>query len=159
MFVWNVVKSYRNGVIAGDNPWDAPTLEWATSSPPPPYNFPVIPTVASRHPLWEGRLGEKESPHRSSVRAGLVLQHGKEALGTSPLDAEPNIILKMPHDTIVPLLLSLAMTGVAIGLALLNWWVVVAAGACVGICVIIWLWPRESLGETVVPATGTTSDV
>ena len=44
---------------AAANPWDAPTLEWAVSSPPPPYNFAVIPTVATRHPLWEDRLGER----------------------------------------------------------------------------------------------------
>ena len=59
----NVVISLRHGVAAGANPWDAPTLEWATPSPPPPYNFRVIPHVASRHPLWEDRL--KESDERS----------------------------------------------------------------------------------------------
>ena len=55
----NVWNSLKHGAPAGDNPWDAPTLEWATSSPPPPYNFAVIPTVASRHPLWEDRLGAR----------------------------------------------------------------------------------------------------
>ena len=58
IFLVNVINSSRRGKPAGDNPWDAPTLEWATSSPPPPYNFAVIPIVASRHPLWEDRLNE-----------------------------------------------------------------------------------------------------
>src|SRR5665213_1109851 len=70
IFVWNVVRSLRNGVPAGDNPWDAPTLEWATSSPPPPYNFAVIPTVASRHPLWEDRLPTGDGNARSYTTAG-----------------------------------------------------------------------------------------
>jgi heme/copper-type cytochrome/quinol oxidase subunit 1 len=150
MFVWNVVKSYRNGAAAGDNPWDAPTLEWATSSPPPSYNFAVIPTVASRHPLWEDRLGVEGEPTHTD--AGLVLEHGREALGTTPLDAEPNVILKMPGDTLVPLWLALSMTLLTIGLAFLNWAVVIAGGLCITVCIIAWLWPREGLGETAAGA-------
>ncbi len=53
IFVYNLVWSYFNGKIAGPDPWDAWTLEWATTSPPPVYNFAVIPTVASRRPLWD----------------------------------------------------------------------------------------------------------
>jgi cytochrome c oxidase subunit I+III len=148
IFVWNVVKSYRSGAPADDNPWDAPTLEWATSSPPPPYNFAVIPTVASRHPLWEDRLGTPGA--RSQTSPGLVLDHGREALGTTPVEAEPNLILKMPGDTIVPLLLSLAMTLLTIGLALLNWWLVAVGVIAIAACVLTWLWPRSELGETAV---------
>jgi cytochrome c oxidase subunit I len=53
IFVYNVLVSLRKGRPAGDNPWDAWTLEWATTSPPPAYNFEVIPTVHSRRPLWD----------------------------------------------------------------------------------------------------------
>jgi len=52
-FVWNVVQSARKGVPAGDDPWDAWTLEWATSSPPPEYNFEKLPVVRSSRPLWD----------------------------------------------------------------------------------------------------------
>jgi cytochrome c oxidase subunit 1 len=53
IFVWNVFVSLWKGRPAGDNPWDAWTLEWATTSPPPAYNFETIPTVHSRRPLWD----------------------------------------------------------------------------------------------------------
>jgi cytochrome c oxidase subunit 1 len=53
IFVYNLIASLWNGKPAGDNPWDAWTLEWATTSPPPAYNFETIPTVHSRRPLWD----------------------------------------------------------------------------------------------------------
>ncbi|MHB2016909.1 MAG: cytochrome c oxidase subunit I [Candidatus Xenobia bacterium] len=49
----NLWYSLRHGEVAGDNPWDAWTLEWATSSPPPHHNFESIPEVRSRRPLWD----------------------------------------------------------------------------------------------------------
>jgi cytochrome c oxidase subunit 1 len=51
IFVVNIFRSLRSGPPAGDDPWNGHTLEWTTTSPPPPYNFAVIPTVGSRDPL------------------------------------------------------------------------------------------------------------
>ena len=53
LLVLNMAWALRNGAPAGDDPWDAWTLEWATTSPPPAYNFETIPTVRSRRPLWD----------------------------------------------------------------------------------------------------------
>jgi len=60
IFVANLLISYWRGEEAGNDPWDAWTLEWATSSPPPSYNFATIPVVASRRPLWD--LKHPEDP-------------------------------------------------------------------------------------------------
>ena len=56
-FLWNVFISRRNGKVAGDDPWQANTLEWATSSPPPPYNFDHLPEIRSERPLFDLRHG------------------------------------------------------------------------------------------------------
>ena len=53
IFVYNLVNSYFRGKEAGPDPWDAWTLEWATTSPPPDYNFAVEPTATSARPLWD----------------------------------------------------------------------------------------------------------
>jgi len=63
LFAWNLVISYFKGEKAGPDPWDAWTLEWSTSSPPPSYNFAVIPTVESRRPLWDRKHPEEPDAH------------------------------------------------------------------------------------------------
>jgi cytochrome c oxidase subunit I len=60
VFAANLVWSIFRGEVAGNDPWDAWTLEWATSSPPPSYNFATDPVVSSRRPLWD--LKHPEDP-------------------------------------------------------------------------------------------------
>lgn len=141
----NIAISAMRGAFAGPNPWDGPTLEWATSSPPPPYNFATIPAVASRHPLWEDRLDEGAG--RSSVDRGLVLDHGKEMLATTALDAEPDAIQKVADDSYMPLLAGLVMTA-GFAAALAKSWMMVGAGVALLFLVLLaWLWPQRELGQ------------
>ena len=147
LLVINVLTSLRHGVAAGANPWDAGTLEWATPSPPPPYNFRVIPHVASRHPLWESRL--KESDERSLIEDGMVLDHGRETAGSTPLDGEPDIILKMPEDSYAPFLLTIAASAGFCGLLLHLWWLAEVGVAGVAVALAVWLWPERRLGQRV----------
>ena len=148
----NVAISLRHGVVAGANPWDAATLEWSTSSPPPPYNFPVIPSVASRLPLWEDRLSE--SSVRSSVAQGMVLAQGRESLAIRPIDAVPNVILKMPEDSYAPLVLTIGMTIGFSALLVHHWWLAGIGSFIVFAAILIWLWPEPELGQAVEPSHG-----
>jgi heme/copper-type cytochrome/quinol oxidase subunit 1 len=62
VLVWNILSSLRGGAPAGDNPWDAWTLEWATSSPPPAHNFDQLPPIYGRRPLWD--VAHPDTPDR-----------------------------------------------------------------------------------------------
>ncbi len=141
----NVVKSLRAGAPAPADPWDAGTLEWSVPSPPPPYNFSVIPTVASRHPLWDGRLSE--SGVISSIDHGMLLDQGKETVATSPLDASPDMILEMPEDTAAPFVLTLGTSLMFVGLLLKAWPLAIAGAAVAALSILWWLWPRRELRE------------
>jgi cytochrome c oxidase subunit 1/cytochrome c oxidase subunit I+III len=145
LFLLNVAKSLKSGAFAGPNPWDAPTLEWSVSSPPPPYNFAVLPTVATRHPLWEGRLGD--AGVLSSLNRGMLLEEGKETIATTALDAEPDMVLEMPADSFAPLLLAVGTSVIFVGLLLKLWVVAGIGGAVTFIALLVWLWPRRELRE------------
>jgi cytochrome c oxidase subunit I len=145
LFFVNVAKSLRKGAKALRDPWGGPTLEWAVSSPPAPYNFTVIPTVASRHPLWEEALDESRG--RSSISRGIMLDQGKETVTTTPLDAEPDRIVEMPEDSWAPFLLALALEVLFVALLLKLWPAIALGGLLILAALLLWLWPRRRLLE------------
>ncbi len=70
-FLWNVFVSLRSGEPAGDDPWEGNTLEWATTSPPPPYNFDRLPEIHSERPIFDLRHGRThEKPARAALPSG-----------------------------------------------------------------------------------------
>jgi cytochrome c oxidase subunit I+III len=99
LFLMNVVLAWRRPCDAPDNPWAADTLEWATSSPPPHFNFAAIPVVESRHPLWE-------RSETMPVAVGLASDK-HEVLVTTLLDAEPDHKLDLPGTSIWPFCMAL----------------------------------------------------
>jgi cytochrome c oxidase subunit I len=127
----NVVRTYLAGEPAGDDPWGAPTLEWATSSPPPPYNFESIPIVRSQVPLWDDR----------SHATNVTLPNGHLTAETSLLEGDPERVLHMPAESLVPLWLAAALALVFVGLILEEWWVSIVAGALAALALGAWHWP------------------
>ncbi|MGI4813714.1 MAG: cytochrome c oxidase subunit I [Janthinobacterium lividum] len=145
LFLVNVAISLRRGAPAGRNPWDASSLEWSVESPPKPYNFAVIPLVGSRYPLWEGSDAEPETGTQLDV--GYVLADGRQTLGTTPLDARPDVILQMPDDSYAPLITAVGGALLTVG-ALLHSFSVAGLGALVCAAgLIAWTWPRASLAQ------------
>jgi cytochrome c oxidase subunit 1 len=135
VLIANVVISLRRGELAGDNPWGASTLEWATSSPPPPYNFSRIPVVTHRDPLWV------ESTNLPVV-AGLSVKR-REVLLSSIADAEPHTREASPEPSIWPLLTAIATTIFFIG-SIFTPWAAVWGTPPIAIALIGWFWPTSS---------------
>jgi cytochrome c oxidase subunit I+III len=142
IFAYNVIRSRTHGRLAGANPWDAGTLEWSVPSPPPAFNFATLPIVGSRHPLWEGRL--EEGSVRSTLKNGPVLADGRETFATTPLDAEPSAVMRMPDDTVLPFLLAVSVGVIAYGLLFSLLWLAAAGVVGTAVCAIAWLWPSAA---------------
>jgi cytochrome c oxidase subunit 1 len=66
LFVINFLWSRKNGEVAGDDPWHGNTLEWATTSPPPPFNFEKVPPVHSFMPMRDLRAGAQDHVEESA---------------------------------------------------------------------------------------------
>ncbi|MGB7439190.1 MAG: cbb3-type cytochrome c oxidase subunit I, partial [Candidatus Acidiferrum sp.] len=139
--LWNFIVSYRSGKLAGNNPWFADTLEWSIPSPPPSYAFVHIPTVISRHPLWDD-YDEMADPDDRRV-----FDQSRLTLATSALDARASAVSQMPEDTVVPLLVALAFTVVFTALVLKWMWIGLAGLAAVAILSAAWLWPEPPKEE------------
>jgi cytochrome c oxidase subunit I+III len=139
MFLVNVIKSLRAGERAGDNPWGASSLEWATTSPPPPYNFLHVPVVTGREPLWQ--------PGPREFMEGLSAAH-REVLCTTVATAEPDVRQHSPEPTMWPLWTALATTLWFIA-SIFDASAVIWGSVPTGICLIGWLWPESPrvLGE------------
>jgi heme/copper-type cytochrome/quinol oxidase subunit 1 len=133
LFIMNAWQSLAHGELAGPNPWNAGTLEWASESPPPAYNFTEIPDVAGRYPLWDPHVEE----------SGQFLDEQRVTLGTSVMGARPMSLVKTPKDTLIPLITALTVALVFIGLLLTNV-VITACGVAFSLlAAAAWLWPKR----------------
>jgi len=139
----NWAWSLCRGAAAPNDPWGGDTLEWATSSPPPEYNFETVPTVRSLEPVWD--QPELRDGAQPPEKGGRILLGGHLTLSTSMLDGRPRAVVAMPHATAWPLVATVGLLfefwGVVFGAYLLA-----GAGALLFAASMVgWYWPK---GET-----------
>lgn len=135
LFLLDVLWSYRFGRPAGENPWDADSLEWATSSPPAVYNFQHIPTVRSPYPLWQA--DEREERVRVELRSDR-----RETLTTRLHDAVPEGRMLLPGPTLLPLWAAMAVALMFSGLIIHP--LLIPLGAVLAFTAIaVWNWPSH----------------
>ena len=138
-YLLNLIISARKGPLAGANPWDAGTLEWATTSPPPPYNFAYPPVVEGREPLWEA--GDQGIAVMEGMKADT-----REVLLTSAAEARPDVREGSPKPSVWPFLTAVTTSGLFIA-TIFNEWGLIWGSIPVTIALIGWFWPRPDHSE------------
>jgi len=132
VFMFNWVKSKRNGTVSGPDPWDARTLEWSIPSPPPEHNFDVIPKVNARDAFWHRKYAEDPAGRPVPVPVGAaepaVGEGGHGQLDAHALDAQVGI--HMPSPSYWPLV-------AALGLPFIGWGLVFGAYLVIALGVVL----------------------
>jgi cytochrome c oxidase subunit 1 len=132
VFLVNILTSLKHGEVAGPNPWNADTLEWATTSPPPPYNFVDPPVVTSREGLW---AYDNEIPVVTGLRTDRP-----EALITSVMKVEPVYRHELPEPTIAPFVMAVVI-GAMLMAGIFTPWGVVVGSFAIAVPFYLWAWP------------------
>ena len=131
MIAVNIVWSARHGAPSGRDPFHGGTLEWTVPSPPPHYNFAVIPTVTSPYPNWDE--DDRAEDLRRLERNELVLTGGHETPVTTANDAALATVAEMPSESPWPITVAFA---VSIAFALLLTSHYVTAGGFLALAVL-----------------------
>ncbi|HYL50813.1 MAG TPA: cbb3-type cytochrome c oxidase subunit I, partial [Acidimicrobiia bacterium] len=142
----NLWVSRKHPRDAGPNPWHADTLEWATDSPTPEWNFAAVPIVESRHPLWDqqpmtfaenGAYGPE-----GALRRAIPITGG--------LHADPEDVLYVPAETALPFWVALGLALVFLAMLVQAQLVAIVGLAVAGVAVLRWAW---RIGDRDVPAS------
>ena len=127
VFLVNVIYTSRRGPKATADPWDARTLEWSTSSPPPAYNFAHVPVVTHRDDLWHRKYTEDDEGRLVKLPAGAAVDIEDEA--HAPVDPHS---IHMPSPSIWPMIFALALPILGYGFVFKNYFLL-AAGVVVAL--------------------------
>jgi len=145
VFMVNVILSAARGRAAGADPWDARTLEWATPSPPPHYNFAQVPTVHARDELWHRKYSEDPAGRPVPVVAGAqdsaALEHNPDG---DAHEEEEHADIHMPSPSYWPVVAAAGLP--LIGYGVIYHWAIAAAGAVLAIAGLFG-WGLEPVAE------------
>ncbi|OYW93442.1 MAG: cytochrome ubiquinol oxidase subunit I, partial [Pseudomonadales bacterium 32-61-5] len=135
----DILLHFRFGQPAKKNPWNADTLEWATSLPPSPYNFVSLPEIDDRHPLW------KDPNLPDSIARGehalKTIDHGRrETWGVDPLTGKVREIIHLPGNSWLPFIASLFLAALCLSLLNKAYWIALAATVATLVALFRWSW-------------------
>ena len=168
--VVNLLISLRRGARAGNNPWNADSLEWSVTSPPPDAQFARLPVVRDRHPLWDEqwrqeRMRPEETPALDQEAREDVAQmdhwptRWRGALVVTVNEGRPLAVVHMPRRAMSPFIASVGLVTLFAGL-IVDYLPVIWTGlALVGAGMIGWFWPlsteRAAMEEVGRPGADT----
>jgi hypothetical protein len=142
----NFVASWRRNERAPSDPWHGDSLEWAVSSPPPEYNFAVVPHVTSRHPVWD------RSPPPAAATTEPQLEHSLDVDGaidrelpvTEGIDAHPQDVAGIPEPSYLPFVAAVGVALFFVGLLVEAALVGVVGVAVLALGATRWMWRTGS---------------
>jgi cytochrome c oxidase subunit I len=143
MLFGNLVVSFFRGERAGPDPWHGGTLEWTVSSPPPEYNFAVIPTVTSAYPNWDAE--DRVVDARNLASGVMVLDRGHEQPLATVVDGELAAIASMPHESPWPFVLTVFLSVVFVMLLVGHYVAAGVFGALVAVSLVGWHWQEPEV--------------
>ena len=140
VFLIDFIRHLRRGHEAGDNPWDAPSLEWLSSNSP--VGFRSLPIIDSRYPMWD----HKDLKHRVVEGRGYLPDAptvARESLVTAPITGEPEQIIRLPGPSWIPFTAALAAAVFFVALTLKSLPVAIGSGAVALAFLLSWTWKRD----------------
>jgi cytochrome c oxidase subunit I+III len=153
--VVNFVASRRRGARAGDNPWNADSLEWSVTSPPPNAQFARLPVVRDRHPLWDERwqperLRPEDTPMRDEEVEEDVAQmdhwptRWRGALVVTMNEGRPLAVVHMPRRAMSPFVISVGLVSL-FGALIVDYLPVIWVSLAVIVAgLVAWFWPQAT---------------
>ena len=148
IFLHNAFKSLRKGEKAPNDPWDARTLEWSISSPPPVYNFAEIPTVRGRDAFWDQKYGNGEHAAPVPVAGGAETEQGTAAHAGVHQEEDPGHGIHLPGLSYYPIMLAFGLGVAGYGVVYHHpfTWAVAAVGLIISV-VAAYAWAFEPAEE------------
>jgi cytochrome c oxidase subunit 1/cytochrome c oxidase subunit I+III len=138
LIAFNLFWSRLRGAPAGPDPFHGGTLEWTTPSPPPHYNFAVVPQVSSPYPNWDVEDRERDR-HRLASGEGMF-DENHETMVSSVKDAEFDAVLHMPAESALPIVIALGVTVFFVLVLTSHYLAALGCAALVALAVGAWHW-------------------
>jgi cytochrome c oxidase subunit 1/cytochrome c oxidase subunit I+III len=136
----NWARAVRRKEPVPDDPWGGDSLEWATTSPPPLYNFAAIPFVEGRHPLWDRRPLRYATGYEGATAVGAIR---RETPVTEGYDVLPEEDLRIPRESWAPIATAAGIAVLFVGLLVSAALVAVVGAAAIVVAAGVWAWRTE----------------
>ncbi len=131
LVVIDLIYTGRRGVRAKRNPWGGASLEWSLPTPPPNFNFAKVPKVLGRSPLWEPAPPASWLPDNALQDAPFG---EREMLGTDPVTAQPQQIIRLAKSSLLPMACAMAILGALVLLLMkMGGWSLLPLGILIGL--------------------------
>ncbi|MCU7556033.1 cytochrome c oxidase subunit I [Alteromonas sp. ASW11-19] len=156
MVALDVILHFKFGPKAKPNPWRADTLEWAAGMPPLSYNFASIPTIKTRHPLWDSPGLIQSIP--AGAHGLARIEHGRRELyGTEAISGKLKTVFHIPTHSWWPLICAAVLAGLCISLLTRQYLLAVGVTATAAALLFRWSW-ENGTHKTMAPLTDNESD-